>query len=132
MSHPASSYRPALAFQLTHVALCVVWNGVGLLQKSRGEPTIGPTASFAAILVVILLGLGLVMLLRKARETPYLCLSALALLLAVPAIYGGLTKDASNWPSEFWRWAGIAVNSVGVIGFLLALAIYARRRSSPL
>jgi len=129
MSSPATAYRPALVFQLAHVLLCIAWNGMGLWQKSRGLQTIGPTASLTAILIVILLGLGLVFLLRKGRETPYLCLSTLGLLLAVPAIYGGLTKDASNWPSEFWRLAGIAVNLIGVAGFLIALVIYARRKS---
>lgn len=124
-----NSYRPALAAQLLHVALCVVWNGLGLWQKSQGIQTIGPTASSGAILFVLLLGAGLVLLLRKGAETPYLLLSLLGLLLSALAIYGGFTKELSNWPSEFWRWAGIIVNAVGVIGFLLALITYIHRKS---
>lgn len=124
-----NSYRPALAAQLLHVALCVVWNGLGLWQKSQGIQTIGPTASFGAIGFVVLLGVGFVLLLRKGAETPYILLSLLGLLLSALAIYGGFAKELSNWPSEFWRWAGILVNAVGVIGFLLALITFIRRKS---
>lgn len=129
MSPPVIAYRPALAAQLLHVALCVVWNGLGLWQKSQGIQTIGPTASFGAIVFVLLLGAGLILLLRRGAETPYLLLSLLGLLLSALAIYGGFTKDLSNWPSEFWRWAGIIVNAVGVLGFILALTTFIRRKS---
>lgn len=125
-----NAYRPALAAQLLHVALCVVWNGLGLWQKSQGMQTIGPTASFGAIVFVLLLGAGFVLLLRNGAETPYLLLSLLGLLMSAIAIFGGLTKDLSCWPSEFWRWAGIIVNSVGVLGFLLALTTFLRRKSN--
>lgn len=125
-----NAYRPALAAQLLHVVLCVFWNGLGLWQKSQGVPTIGPTASFGAIVFVLLLGAGFILLLRKGAELPYLLLSVLGLLLSALAIYGGFTKDLSSWPSEFWRWAGIIVNSVGVIGFLLALITFIRRKSN--
>jgi len=122
-----TAYRPALFTQLVHLGLCVVWNGVGLWQKSQGIQGIGPTASFSAIAVVLLCGIGLTILLRRAAEKPYLLLSVLGFALAGVAIYGGFTKDRSNWPSEFWRWAGIMVNAFGVIGFLQALATFIRK-----
>jgi hypothetical protein len=125
-----NAYRPSLIVHLIHVLLCIVWNGVGLLQQARGLKTIGPTASWGAIGFVILLGAGLVGLSRKGPALGFLALSAVGMLLAVVAIHGGLTKDASNWPSEFWRWAGIVVNSFGVMAFLLALATYLRRKSA--
>lgn len=123
-----SAYRLALAAQLLHVALCVVWNGVGLWQQAHGTPTIGPTASFGAIVLVLLLGTGLVAFLCKGAETAYIFLSLGGLLMSALAIYGGFTKDSSNWPSEFWRWAGIAVNAVGVLGFVLALGTFLSRK----
>lgn len=123
-----SAYRLALAAQLLHVALCVVWNGVGLWQQAHGTQTIGPTASFGAIVLVLLLGTGLVAFLRKGAETAYIFLSLGGLLMSALAIYGGFTKDSSNWPSEFWRWAGIAVNAVGVLGFVLALGTFLSRK----
>jgi hypothetical protein len=125
-----NTFRPALIAHLIHVLLCIIWNGVGLWQQAHGLKTIGPTASWGAIGFVILLGAGLVGLSRKGPPLGFLALSAIGMLLAVVAIHGGLTKDASNWPSEFWRWAGIVVNSFGVIGFLLALATYLRRKST--
>jgi len=125
-----SAYRLALAAQLLHVALCVVWNAVGLWQQAHGTQTIGPTASFGAIVLVLLLGTALVAFLRKGAETAYILLSLLGLLMSALAIYGGFTKDSSNWPSEFWRWAGIAVNAVGVLGFVLALGTFHSRNIS--
>lgn len=127
-----NAFRPALVAHLIHVLLCIVWNGAGLWQQAHGLKTIGPTASWGAIAFVILLGAGLVLLARKGPPPGFLLLSALGMLLAAVAIYGGLTKDASNWPSEFWRWAGIVVNSAGVVGFLLALAAFLRPKSSTL
>jgi len=130
MNAVINAYRPALVAQLLHVVVCIVWNGIGLAQRASGVQTIGPTASPGAIALVILLGLGLVWLLRSGLETAYLLLSVLGLLIASAAIYGGLTKDPSNWPSEFWRWAGIVVNAVGVLGFLLALLTFIRRKQN--
>jgi hypothetical protein len=124
------NYRPALAVQLLHVALCVVWNGIGLAQRAGGVQTIGPTASFGAIAIVLLFGAGLVVFLGRGKEIPYLLLSPLGLLLAGAAIAGAFTKDPASWPSEFWRWAGVAVNAFGVIGFLLALGTFIRRQST--
>lgn len=123
-----NGYRTALIVHLVHVLLCILWNGVGLWQQAHGLKTIGPTASWGAIGFVILLGAGLVGFSRKGPPPGFLALSAIGMLLAVVAIHGGLTKDASNWPSGFWRWAGIVVNSFGVMGFLLALATYLRPR----
>jgi hypothetical protein len=97
MNSAVSDYRPALAAQLLHVALCVVWNAIGLWQKSQGTQTIGPTASLGAIVVVLLLGAGLVALLCKGAETAYILLSLVGLLMSALAIYGGFTKDLSSW-----------------------------------
>lgn len=57
----------------------------------------------------------------KIPKTIYLIFIILCVLLGVIAIYGGLTKDTSNWPSEFWRWAGIAVNSLPILAFVILL-----------
>lgn len=129
MSSTLAAYRPALSFQLFHLALCVGWNGVGLWQKAHGAQSIGPTASFAGVAGAIAIGICMVLLLGKSLDVPYLVISVVAVLMAAVAIHGGLTKDESNWPSEFWRWAGIVVNAFGVIGFLLALFASTQRRS---
>ncbi|WP_133153789.1 hypothetical protein [Vibrio sp. 10N.261.55.A7] len=62
-------------------------------------------------------------LLKKGFEKTYLLLSVLPALLAVMTIYGAFTNAPSLWPAEYWRYAGAAVNSVGVIGFAMRIKI---------
>jgi len=114
-------FAHALRVQLFHSVLCIIWNVVGVWQLSKGLPAIGPTASVAGISIILVLS-GLLMLgVRSRYVTLYLCVSALLFLAAVSALYGGFTKDPSFWPSEVWRYAGIIVNMIGLIGFGLAL-----------
>ncbi len=120
------TFQPALALQLLHAALCVVWNGVGLAQRAHGVQSIGPTASWTAIVVMIVFGAGLVYFLTAGWKIAYFVLSPIGLLAAMAAIVGALTNDPLNWPSEFWRWAGIAVNAIGLIGFFLAWLTFTR------
>jgi hypothetical protein len=53
-------------------------------------------------------------------------------LTLAPLVIAGMTTwnafklDPSLWPSEFWRWAGIAVNALGVAGSITAF--FAHRR----
>lgn len=122
-----SKYGLALAMQLLHLVLCAVWNGVGLWQKAQGLQSIGPTASSLGVILSIVIAGVLVFLLAKSHESIYLALSFVPLVIAVLTIYGGFTQDLSNWPSEFWRWAGILVNTIGLIGFGIAIATYLRR-----
>ena len=58
----------------------------------------------------------------------YAILSAIAGLLALVTVVNAFTADPSLWPSEFWRYAGIAVNAVGVLGAALGIAGTVGRR----
>ena len=113
---------PAPKVQLLHVALCIIWNITGLWQLASDLQPIGPTASMAAIGFIIVFSATLILGERNNKPVPYLLASGLLALAAVSAIFDGFTKDSSLWPSEFWRYAGISVNSIGVAGFGLALA----------
>lgn len=123
--------RLSLLLQVIHAVLCVAWNGIGLWQKANDQPTIGPTASWAALAMSVVLAAVLYSLVRSGKERGYLALSLVAALLALVAVLGGFTKDHALWPSEFWRWAGIAVNSIGVAAFPAALAAFIRGKSQP-
>lgn len=112
---------PALAVQLFHALLCIIWNLIGVWQLSKGLPAIGPTASIAAIGIILVLSGLLIEGVRSKHVALYLGVSGLIFLAAVSAIYGGFTKDPSFWPSEAWRYAGIIVNAIGLVGFGLAL-----------
>ncbi len=105
---------------MSHAVLSIVWNVVGLWLLSLGKQALGPTAAYAAIVLFILLSSGYIFFAEKEYEKMYLLLACIGAALACYAITGGLTKDHSLWPSEFWRYAGMAVNALGVIGFLVS------------
>ena len=111
----------ALAVQLFHAVLCIIWNLIGVWQLSKGLLAIGPTASVAAIGIILVLSGLLIVSVRSKHVALYLGVSGLMFLAAVSAIYGGFNKDPSFWPSEAWRYAGIIVNAIGLVGFSLAL-----------
>ncbi|HAZ79740.1 MAG TPA: hypothetical protein DCX08_07375 [Porticoccaceae bacterium] len=108
--------------QLLHVTLCVIWNMAGLWQLLSDLQPIGPTASMTTIGLLIVFAATLVLSERNNQWVPYLLVSGLLGIGAVTAIFGALTKDPLLWPAEFWRYVGIAINSIGVVGFGLALA----------
>jgi hypothetical protein len=47
-------------------------------------------------------------------------------LLAFSAVAGAFLKDPALWPSEFWRYAGIAINAFGVVAAAAGTIAYAR------
>ena len=113
--------KKPLLFLCSHAALVIVWNVAGIMLLSQGKSALGPTASWAgAGLFAIFIALYWVCFSKGYRKT-FLVFAAIGSLLGFSAIYGALTKDPSLWPSEFWRYAGIVVNSLGLIGFALAL-----------
>ncbi|MDG0968483.1 MAG: hypothetical protein P8O06_01465 [Porticoccaceae bacterium] len=113
---------PAPKIQLLHVSLCIIWNTVGLWQLSNDLQPIGPTASMVTIGLLTVFSATLLLSERNNQWAVYLLTSGLLGIGAVMAIFGALTKDPLLWPNEFWRYAGIVVNSIGVVGFGLALA----------
>jgi len=120
-------YRSAFLLQTSYVALCVLWNGIGLWQRSQGEASIGPAASWSAIVVLCLSLLGLYLCLHKSWQQLYLLGSIFLAFLASLAIHGAFTKNPTLWPSEFWRYAGAGVNGFGLIGFVFAVLAATRQ-----
>jgi len=111
----------AILFMISHGLLVILWNIIGLLLLSQGKSALGPTASLAGIfLFIVLIGL-YIFFDKKEYNKLFLLVVFIGALLGSMAIYGALTKSHSLWPSEFWRYAGICVNTLGVIGFFLAL-----------
>jgi len=111
-----------LSVQLIHIALCIVWNLVGVYQLSQGIQSIGPTASLIGVVILFVFAGALVLAAAKSWRWLYLSVSLLLVWGAVSAIYGGFTKDIALWPTEFWRYAGMLVNAVGVVGFCMVIA----------
>jgi flagellar motor component MotA len=51
----------------------------------------------------------------------YIIGSGFAIIGATMAINQAFTADQSLWPSEFWRYAGAALNALGVLGGTLGI-----------
>ncbi len=101
--------------QWTHISLSVAWNIVGVLLIERGLRAPGPTASF--FVAAFLLALALGMFWGARRFVPlYLGASWLAGLGALWAIVQAFRLDPSLWPSASWRYAGVLLNALGVLG----------------
>lgn len=81
---------------------------------------IGPTASWGTIGITSVL-LIIASFFDKMPKFLYFIFIVICVFLGSVAIYGGFTKDISNWPNEFWRWAGIAVNSLPILAFVILL-----------
>ena len=123
-------YGNSLFFLLSHAFLSILWNAIGLWLISQGKQPLGPTATYAAIVILLILSFGYVFSLVKDHPAIYLFLACTGLALACYAISGALTRDHGLWPSEFWRYAGMAVNAIGVIGFVCAVKTFADSRKS--
>ena len=107
--------RRAVAIQLTHLGLSVVWNVAGLALIARGLRAPGPTASVEV--AAFLLALGVAMVVGARRFAPlYVLASLLAGLGSSSAILQAFQLDSSLWPSPFWRYAGVLLNGLGVFG----------------
>ncbi len=106
---------------IPHAFLSALWTLAGVWLLSQGRPPLGPTASGATAMVLFVVIVIYFFALTKADEKLFLVLSSLAAIVGLLTIYGALTKDHSLWPAEFWRYAGIAVNALAVIGFTLAV-----------
>jgi hypothetical protein len=50
----------------------------------------------------------------------YVLLSISAVFISCLAIYGAFTKSPDLWSSDILRYVGVGINSVGVLGFVLA------------
>jgi len=122
------NYKTSLFFLLSHSGLVIIWNIIGLWLISKGMRPLGPTATFVGIVLFLLLSVGYIFFSRKSGSRIYLILACIGAALGCFAIYGGLTKDHMLWPSEFWRYAGIAVNVLGITGLILGVKSYIGRK----
>ena len=124
------SYKNSLFFLLSHTLLSMLWNAIGLWLILQGKPALGPTATYAAIVILLVLSAGYIFSSIKDHPATYLLLACIGFFLACYAISGALTRDRDLWPSEYWRYAGMAINALGVIGFVSAVKMFVDRKRS--
>lgn len=115
------TYRNAYIFIVLHALFVIIWNVVGIWLISNGKHALGPTATWVGVGLFSVLIIIYTFFYRKAYYKLFTLVVTIGALLGSYAIYGAFTKEISLWPSEFWRYAGIAVNSLGIIGFILSV-----------
>jgi len=124
----SSPFKPALSLQLVHAFLCVLWNLIGIALIAQGMAALGPVASWTVVIAASVMGL---LLLLGARRFVwlYLLVSALQLLLSINAVATPLIKDPSLWVYEGSRYAGMAVNLIGLLGSAWGIMLWLRLKS---
>lgn len=125
-----NSYKIPLRFMVLHALLAAVWNLAGAWLISQGQSPLGPTASLLGVVVLSILIIIYIFTLKKGYEKTFLLMAFVGALVGALTIYGALTKEHSFWPSEFWRFTGIAVNSLAPVGFALAVKIFLQRKNN--
>ncbi len=116
----------ALPVQVGWALLCALWNFGGAWQIARGLQAPGPTASALAGVILVAMAAAFVVCVRR-RPWAYVLLSVLAGLAAFAAVAGAFVKDPALWPSESWRWAGVALNTAGLAAAVSAVVAFLRR-----
>lgn len=118
------NYKITLYFVVLHAVLVIVWNIVGVWLLSQNKSALGPTATLTAAFVFAGLIVVYLFFFKKGYEKLFLSIVSMGALSGSIAIYGAFTKDPSLWPSEFWRYAGVAVNVLGILGFMFAVKAF--------
>jgi hypothetical protein len=102
---------------LAWVAGCVAWNVSGVILVANGAQGLGPTQSLTVAAASLVVGFLLWIMAYRVRWL-FGLLAGLCALGAFVAVAQAITGDPASWPSVFWRWAGAALNSLGVLAGL--------------
>lgn len=109
-------------WQIFHLAGSAIWNIVGVILVLQGQQSLGPTASVIVAIVLLFLGIGLWFGIKRIQFL-YLIISILLGVAATIAIKQAIVGDASDWPSELWRWSGATLNFVGFVSNFTGVVI---------
>jgi hypothetical protein len=121
--------RPIL-LQEIYVVLSVAWNLAGVLLIEQGLRAPGPTASLGVAAFLLAVGLGMLL---GARRLPllYVATSGLIGAGALAAVIQAFQLDPALWPATSWRYAGVLLNGLGVLGTAWGIVVWLRWRRSP-
>lgn len=120
--------RIAICLQVIWAALSMCWNIAGLYLIAQGQRAPGPTASLVAAGLLLIIAIVLILAWRSKWSVIYAVVTVFAGVMALMAVINAFTADPLLWPSEFWRYAGAALNTLGVLGAVLAIAIIIKNK----
>lgn len=121
--------KPALFVQLFYVGLVITWQLIGVALKMLGGRALGPTASLALAGQALVVAVLFVVALRRSPAL-FAAMSVCAAIAIGINIAGALSDDSALWPSDAARYLSVSVNSVGIVGTILAVVGFARWRGA--
>ena len=116
--------RP-LKIQVAHLLLAILWNLTGVVLISLDKAPLGPTASLSGAATMLVL-IGLLILGTRQYRWLYVASSLFILFTLSSVIWAAFNSNPQLWPSDFSRYSGVAINSLGVLGALWGLSIMFR------
>jgi hypothetical protein len=128
-----NDFRPevgtALPVQVVWAILAAIWNVAGVWLVAQGQRAPGPTATIGGAVVLLALAAAFVVTVSR-WPIVHLLLSIAAALIGLFAVVNAFSADAALWPSDFWRYAGAALNGAGFLASAFAVAAYFRWKST--
>lgn len=119
-------FKRVCQLQILYCIFVAAWNIAGLILLNMGQQALGPTASLMPVLALALMTSALVFSGIKQSKL-YPLLAGLILIMAVLIVAQAFIKPATLWPSDAWRYAGVAVNAFGALSAALGLFWYFKR-----
>lgn len=110
----------ALRVLLCYCIAVVVWQLAGVTLLASGYRALGPSASLTVAAVTVVIAIALVLSFRHLRAIFY-ALCAFICWGAASTISNAFTANPSLWPSDWARYAGVAINVTGFAGAALGL-----------
>lgn len=122
-------FKQASQLQLLYWGLVAIWNIAGLVLLSMGQRALGPTAS---IIPIVLLGVIIAAMIFSGRKQSnvYPVLACVVFIMSSFVVTQAFIKPPELWPSDIWRYAGVAINGLGAVSALLGLKWYSKQRRS--
>lgn len=112
-----------MPLQIAWALLAALWNLSGVLLIAGGDRPLGPTATITGAIMLSVFAVLYPVTIRR-WPTLYLILSIVTGLICVMAVVNTFTQAPALWPSEFWRYAGAALNAAGAVAAVAAIAGY--------
>ncbi|MEO1935103.1 MAG: hypothetical protein ABGX04_10015 [Myxococcales bacterium] len=132
MSETRLSLTTALRCQLFYAALVILWQISGKVLVALELPSPGPSPSLTIAGIAFLVA-GAMVLTANRVPVIFALLALLSGYAAASTIQNAFVADPSLWPSDLARYAGVAINLVGVAATafsMTALAVRFRGRAA--
>ncbi len=110
-----TSLKGPLAGMFFWLAGATLWNIVGVVLIASGQRSPGPTASLTMAAVLVVVGFLLFVLAMRDYRYVFAGFAALCAISALMPVIQAITGEPELWPSPLWRWAGAALNLIGVL-----------------